>query len=163
MNYRTQALAPGNKIAIYAGTFDPITNGHLDIISRAAKLFDQVIVGVAVSEQKKPYFSEEKRLTWCRDSIKPFSNVRVELLKGLTVDFAKNHQAQYLVRGIRTVDDMDYELSVASMNAALSKDTLETVFLSSSTSHRFISSTMIREIMMLKGDVSQFVPECVKV
>src|SRR3990167_4319498 len=145
-----------SRIAVYAGTFDPITNGHIDIITRAAKLFDEVIIGVAVSEQKKPFFSTEKRLKWCRESTRIFPNVRAELLENLTVNFAKQHHARYLVRGIRTVDDMDYELSVASMNAALSSDQLETIFLSSSTGHRFISSTMIREIMALKGDVSAF-------
>ncbi|OGT36620.1 MAG: pantetheine-phosphate adenylyltransferase [Gammaproteobacteria bacterium RIFCSPHIGHO2_12_FULL_38_14] len=151
------------RIAVYAGTFDPITNGHCDIISRAAKLFDEVIIGVAASEHKKPYFSAEKRLCWCQESTCTFSNVHAELFANLTVEFAHACHAQYLVRGIRTVDDMDYELSIASMNAALSKDSLETVFLSSSAAYRFISSTMIREIMALKGDVSAFVPACVQV
>src|SRR3990167_10611342 len=117
------------RIAIYPGTFDPITKGHVDLIKRAAHLFDEVIVGVATSERKKPLFSDEKRLSWCKDSVCEFSNVRVEALNNLTVDFAKQHQAKYIIRGIRTADDVDYELSIASMNLALSHDEVETVFL----------------------------------
>ena len=149
------------RIAIYPGTFDPITKGHVDLIKRAAHLFDEVIVGVATSERKKPLFSDEKRLSWCKDSVCEFSNVRVEALNNLTVDFAKQHQAKYIIRGIRTADDVDYELSIASMNLALSHDEVETVFLSARDEYRFVSATMVREIIALKGDVSAFVPDCV--
>jgi pantetheine-phosphate adenylyltransferase len=149
------------RIAIYPGTFDPITKGHVDIVTRASTLFDEVIIGVGVSERKKPFFSDDKRLLFCQDSVKHLSNVRVALFNGLTVDFAKQHHAQYLVRGIRTSDDVNYELSIASMNAVLSGSCVETVFLFASEQYRFISSTMVREIIALRGDVSAFVPEVV--
>lgn len=149
------------RVAIYAGTFDPITKGHVDIIARAAALFDDVIIGVAKSDRKKPFFSDEKRVAFCRESVKAFSNVRVELLENLTVDFAKAHNAHYLIRGIRTGNDVNDELSLASMNAALSQDKIETIFLPARDEYRFISATMVREIIALRGDVSMFVPECV--
>lgn len=149
------------KIAVYAGTFDPITKGHVDIIQRAAALFDEVIIAVATSERKKPLFSLEKRLQWCKDSIKTLQNVRVLPLDGLTVDFAVSHRAQYLIRGIRSAADVDYEIEIASMNRELSKNTVETIFLSSQDAYRSISATIVREIITLKGDVSAFVPECV--
>lgn len=149
------------RIAIYPGTFDPITNGHVDMIMRASHLFDEVIVGVATSDRKKPFFSDEERLLFCREALRAFANVTVDVLKGLTVDFAKAHQAHYIVRGIRTSDDVNYELSIASMNRALSQNTIETIFLAASDQYRFISSTMVREIMVVGGDVSAFVPEVV--
>ncbi|MDP1573359.1 MAG: pantetheine-phosphate adenylyltransferase [Coxiellaceae bacterium] len=149
------------RIAIYPGTFDPITKGHLDIIERAAKLFDEIIIAVAVSDRKKPFFSDEKRIFFCQESVKHLSNVRVELLKNLTVDFAKTCHANYIVRGIRTSDDVNYELSIASMNTLLSAYKIETVFLSARDEYRFISATMVREIIALNGDLSAFVPGCI--
>lgn len=149
------------KIAIYPGTFDPITKGHVNLIERAAHLFDEIIIGVAVSLRKTPLFDLEKRMRWCENSLKQCANVRVFSIDHLTADFAKSYQAQYLLRGIRTADDVDYELSIASMNRVLSKNQLETVFLSSLDEYRFISATIVREIISLKGDVSAFVPECV--
>ncbi len=149
------------KIAIYPGTFDPITNGHVDIIQRAAALFDEVIVAVATSARKSPLFDEKKRLHWCEESVKTLQNVRVFPMEGLTVDFAKFHHAYYLIRGIRSNADVDYEIEIANMNRELSKNTVETVFLSSQDQYRSISATIVREIMALKGDVSAFVPACV--
>ncbi len=149
------------KTAIYAGTFDPITNGHVDIIQRAAALFDEVIIAVATSTRKSPVFDAKKRLHWCEESVKALPNVRVLPMEGLTVDFAKSHHAQYLIRGIRAAADVDYEIEIANMNRELSKNTLETVFLSSQDIYRSISATMVREIIALKGDVSSFVPACV--
>lgn len=149
------------KTALYAGTFDPITNGHVDIVERAANLFDEVIVGVAISARKSPLFDFQTRLRWCEESAKHLKNVRVLSLEGLTVDFAQSHHVNYLVRGIRNNNDVDYEIELANMNRALSKNTIETVFLSSQDCHRSISATMVREIMALHGDVSEFVPECV--
>ncbi len=146
------------KIAIYAGTFDPITNGHVDIIQRAAALFDEVIIGVATSARKSPLFDVTKRLHWCEESVKTLKNVCVLPMYGLTVDFAKSHHAHYLIRGIRAAADVDYEIEIANMNRELSKNTIETVFLSSQDIHRSISATMVREIIVLKGDVSAFVP-----
>ena len=149
------------KIAIYPGTFDPVTKGHVDIIQRAALLFDEVVVGVATSVRKNPMFDVKKRVQWCKDSLSHLSHVHVEVMQGLSVDFAIAHQAHYLLRGIRTVDDVDYELSIAGMNRALSKNKLETIFLPSQDEYRFVSATMVREIISLKGDVSAFVPEAV--
>ena len=149
------------KIAIYAGTFDPITNGHVDIIQRASALFDEVIIGVATSARKSPLFDVKKRLHWCEESIDALQNVRVLPLDGLTADFAKSHHAHYLIRGIRGAADVDYEIEIANMNRKLSKNTIETVFLSSQDIHRSISATMVREIISLKSDVSAFVPACV--
>lgn len=149
------------KIAIYPGTFDPITKGHVDIIRRASELFDEVIVGVADSARKKPLFDTEKRLLWCNESIEALQNVHVFLMSGLLVDFAKAHHAKYVVRGFRTSNDVNYELSIASMNRQLSDEKCETVFLPARDRYTHVSSTMVREIIALKGDVSAFVPECV--
>src|SRR3990167_937000 len=149
------------KIAIYPGTFDPITKGHVDIIQRASELFDTVIVGVADSARKKPFFNVDKRMEWCVKSVDMFQNVRVFLLTGLLVDFAKTHYAEYVVRGFRTSADVDYELSIASMNRQLSDEKCETIFLPSRDRYTNVSATMVREIIALKGDVSAFVPLCV--
>lgn len=149
------------RTAVYAGTFDPITNGHVDIIQRAAAIFDEVIIAVASSTRKSPLFDAKKRLHWCEESVKALQNVRVLPLDGLTVDFAKYHHAHYLIRGIRGAADVDYEIEIANMNRELSKNTIETVFLASQDMHRSISATMVREIIALQGDVSAFVPACV--
>ncbi|MCX7120250.1 MAG: pantetheine-phosphate adenylyltransferase [Gammaproteobacteria bacterium] len=150
------------RIAIYPGTFDPITLGHVDIIKRAAHLFDEVIIAVATSARKKPLFPAEKRLQWCASSVAEFSNVRVFSMESLLTEFAHVHQAHYIVRGIRTAEDVDYELSMAHMNQQLSATELQTIFFPADNEHRFVSATMVREIMALNGDVSAFVPECVK-
>lgn len=149
------------KIAIYPGTFDPITLGHVDIIKRATHLFDEIIVAVAESARKKPLFTDEKRLQWCIDALSGLSNVRVVLMSGLLTRFAHAYHAHYIVRGIRTADDVDYELSMAHMNQQLSDNAIQTIFLPANNEYRFISATMVREIMALNGDVSAFVPACV--
>lgn len=155
------------KVAIYPGTFDPLTRGHVDLIQRAARLFDEVVVAVATSERKTPMFDAPTRLRFCVESLVKVRGVRVALLDGLLVEFARMHQADFVVRGMRTADDVTYELANASMNRQLSKDALETIFLPANDAYIHVSATMVREIIALGGDVSLFVPEqvlkCVKV
>jgi pantetheine-phosphate adenylyltransferase len=147
--------------AIYPGTFDPITNGHIDLIIRAAKLYDQVIVAVAVNNNKTPLFSLAERVAMVQAVITEFGNVRVMGFNTLLVEFAKQQGAHVILRGLRAVSDFEYEFQLAGMNRRLSPD-LETLFLTPAEQYEFISSSMIREIARLKGDVSSFVPTIVK-
>lgn len=147
--------------AIYPGTFDPITNGHSDLIVRASKLFNHVIIGIAASPSKKPRFSLEERVNLAQETIKGLSNVTVVGFSGLLIDFAKEHQASVLIRGLRSVSDFEYELQLANMNRRLSPE-LESVFLTPAEENAFISSTIVKEIALHKGDISQFVHPCVK-
>ena len=146
--------------AIYPGTFDPITNGHLDIIARAAKLYDKVIVAVALNKGKTPLFSVDERVDLVRAVIAEFPNVEVIGFDNLLVECAKQHGANVILRGLRAVSDFEYEFQLAGMNRRLASD-LETVFLTPAEQYEFISSSMIREIAQLKGDVSSFVPDIV--
>ncbi len=148
-------------IAIYPGTFDPITNGHLDIISRAAKLYHTVIVAVAVNRNKTPLFSLEERVALVSAVIPDFTNVQVIGFDNLLVDCARAQGAQVILRGLRAVSDFEYEFQLAGMNRRLAAD-LETVFLTPAEQYEFISSSMIREIAQFKGDVSSFVPDIVR-
>ena len=147
--------------AIYPGTFDPITNGHIDLIARACKLYPQVIVAIAVNNGKSPLFSLQERVGLVEAVIQPFDNVSVIGFDNLLVDCAKQHDAKVILRGLRAVSDFEYEFQLAGMNRRLAPD-LETVFLTPAEQYEFISSTMIREIARLKGDVSSFVPPCVQ-
>ncbi|PCI66027.1 MAG: pantetheine-phosphate adenylyltransferase [Gammaproteobacteria bacterium] len=149
------------KIVIYPGTFDPITNGHVDLIERAARLFDKIIVAVAMSEGKSPLFDVDKRVSIVEEVVAPIKNVEVVGFSGLLVDFAKEHNANALLRGLRAVSDFEYEFQLANMNRRLSPD-LESLFLTPAEQFSFISSTLVREIATLSGDVSQFVPEAVQ-
>ncbi|MCD2450042.1 pantetheine-phosphate adenylyltransferase [Methylicorpusculum oleiharenae] len=146
--------------AIYPGTFDPVTNGHLDLIARAAKLYDQVIVAVAENNNKSPLFSIEERVALAREVTCDFANVNVIGFDNLLVDCAKEQGAHVILRGLRAVSDFEYEFQLAGMNRRLSPD-LETVFLTPAEQYEFISSSMIREIARLKGNVSSFVPDVV--
>lgn len=150
-----------NITAIYPGTFDPITNGHLDLICRASKLFDHVIVAAATSLGKKPLFSLEERVEMISEVVREFDNVSVIGFDTLLVDCAKRHHASVIIRGLRAVSDFEYEFQLAGMNRRLSPE-IETVFLTPAEQYEFISSSMIREIAQLKGDVSSFVPDSVK-
>jgi pantetheine-phosphate adenylyltransferase len=147
-------------IAIYPGTFDPITNGHLDIIARASKLYKRVIVAVAVNRGKTPLFSLNERVELIGLVISEFTNVAVIGFDNLLVECAKQQGATVILRGLRAVSDFEYEFQLAGMNRRLAPE-LETVFLTPAEQYEFISSTMIREIAQLKGDVSCFVPDAV--
>lgn len=147
------------KRAIYPGTFDPVTLGHVDVITRAALLFDEVIVAVATSARKQPMFSAQQRLQLCVESLVAVPGVRVALLDGMLVEFAKMHGASFIVRGIRTADDVTYELANASMNQVLSEGGVQTIFLPGQAQHTYVSATMVREIIALGGDVSAFAPQ----
>lgn len=146
---------------IYAGTFDPITNGHLDVIRKASQLFGKVIVAVAKNPSKQPLFELEKRVELVKESCMEFGNIEVIGFSGLLADFAKQHNAKALIRGIRGADDIDYEIQLAQLNQKLS-GSLETIFFPPSVEWRYLSSTMVREIYRHHGDVSQFVPQVVK-
>ena len=147
--------------AIYPGTFDPITNGHLDLIHRASKLYGKVIVAVAESRVKEPLFTLDERVDLIECVVGEFTNVQVIGFNNLLVECAKQHQASVILRGLRAVSDFEYEFQMAGMNRRLAPD-IETVFLTPAEQYEFISSSMIREIARLNGDVSSFVPESVK-
>ena len=142
--------------AIYPGTFDPVTNGHTDLIERASQLFSQVIVGVAASPSKQPRFDLAQRVAMLEEVTKDLANVTVVGFSGLLVDFAKQHQANVLIRGLRAVSDFEYEFQLANMNRRLSPE-LESVFLTPAEENSFISSTLVKEVALHHGDVSQFV------
>jgi pantetheine-phosphate adenylyltransferase len=147
-------------IAIYPGTFDPITSGHLDLIARAARLYDRIIVAVALSKGKTPLFSLEERVAMIAAVTTEYANVEVKGFDSLLVEFAQKQNANVILRGLRAVSDFEYEFQLAGMNRRLAPE-LETVFLTPAEQYEFISSSMIREIAQLKGDVASFVPELV--
>ena len=149
-------------IGLYPGSFDPITNGHIDIILRASKIVDILIIGVAENEKKKHLFSLKERKNLIESQLdknkSKISNVEVVMFDGLLMSFAEKLNANLIVRGLRAVSDFDYEFQMTGMNARLNS-TIETVFLMASESHQFISSRFVKEICMLNGDVSSFVPK----
>lgn len=146
--------------AIYPGTFDPVTNGHVDIITRAARIFPELIVAVASNNPKRPFFSLNERIAFVRDAVKSLSNVSVVGFDNLLVNFVEEQGASIILRGLRAVSDFEYEFQLAGMNRKLSTH-VETMFLTPSENLMFISSTMVREIATLDGDVSGFVPDVV--
>lgn len=147
--------------AIYPGTFDPVTNGHIDLIHRASRLYPKVIVAVAESAGKLPLFALEERVSLIESVVSEFNNVEVIGFNNLLVECAKQHQASVIIRGLRAVSDFEYEFQMAGMNRRLAPD-IETVFLTPAEQYEFISSSMIREIAKLNGDVSSFVTDQVK-
>ena len=147
--------------AIYPGTFDPVTNGHSDLIVRASKLFSEVIIGVASSPSKQPRFDLEQRVAMLEQVTQDLTNVTVVGFSGLLVDFAKQYQAKVLIRGLRAVSDFEYEFQLANMNRRLSSE-LESVFLTPAEENSFISSTLVKEVALHQGDVGQFVHPVVK-
>ncbi len=150
-----------NIKAIYPGTFDPITDGHIDLILRASKLFNEVIVAVATNQGKAPLFSLEERVEMAEEVTAHLPNVTIIGFSNLLVDCAKEYNADVVLRGLRAVSDFEYEFQLAGMNRRLSPE-LETMFLTPAEQYEFISSSMIREIAKLNGDVSSFVPKCVE-
>jgi pantetheine-phosphate adenylyltransferase len=143
-------------VAVYPGTFDPLTRGHEDLVRRAAGLFPKLVVGVADSRTKGPFFSFDERLTIAREVLSHYPNVEVAGFRGLLRDFVREHQARVIVRGLRAVSDFEYEFQLAGMNRYLLPD-VETMFLTPSDQYQFISGSIVREIAMLGGDVSKFV------
>lgn len=142
---------------VYPGTFDPITNGHKDLIERAARMFDEVIVAIALSEKKGPLFTIDERVSLAEECLSHLPNVKVVGFSQLLAHFCKVNDANILLRGLRAVSDFEYEFQLANMNRKLAPD-LETVFLTPSEHLSFISSSLVREIALLEGDVSEFVP-----
>ena len=148
------------KRALTPGTFDPITSGHLDVIARASQLVDEVVVAVADSQKKGPLFTLEERVELVRQATAHLSNVRVEPFKGLLVDFAKELDATVVVKGLRAITDFEYEFQMTAMNYQLSPQ-LETLFIMSPPQYMYLSSSIVREISKMGGDLQQFVPPCV--
>jgi pantetheine-phosphate adenylyltransferase len=145
------------KTAIYPGTFDPITNGHLDVLERAVEIFDRVIITVSRNTEKNPLFSDDERLEIIREVVKGYRNVEVDSFHGLVVEYARSKGAIALVRGLRAVSDFEYEFQMALMNRKIA-ESITTVFLMPHEKYTYLNSTIVREIASLHGDVSQFVP-----
>lgn len=143
-------------VAVYPGTFDPLTNGHADLVRRAARLFDSVVVGIAANPIKTPFFSLGERVELANSALRKWSNVRVSGFDGLLVDFARSHDAQVILRGLRAVSDFEFEFQLAAMNRSLDPG-LETLFLTPAEKFAFVSSSLVREVAALGGDVSEFV------
>lgn len=150
-----------NKTAIYPGSFDPITKGHLDVIRRASSLVDELVIGVLANSAKPPLFSTEERVALIKEAVKDMENVKVESFSGLTVDFARMKNAKFLVRGLRAVTDFEYELQIAQTNHKINGE-LDTIFFTTSVEYSYLSSSIVKEIASYKGDVSPFVTENVK-
>ncbi len=148
------------KIAIYPGTFDPVTNGHIDIVERARELFDEVIVTVAINLAKQPLFSNDERISLLKESFNKYENVGVASFSGLVVDFARSVGAKAIIRGLRAVSDFEYEFQMALMNHKLAGD-ITTVFLMPNEKYTYLNSSIIRNLVQFSADVSDFVPDCV--
>lgn len=144
--------------AIYPGSFDPVTFGHLDIIERSSKMFDEVIIGVLCNSAKKSLFTVEERVDMIRKMTEKYDNVKVMSFEGLLIDFAKKVDATIIIRGLRAVTDFDYEIQIAQTNK-VEYDKLETIFMATSLQYSYLSSTIVREFASYGGDISRFVPE----
>jgi pantetheine-phosphate adenylyltransferase len=149
------------RTAIYPGSFDPLTNGHLDLIQRAAKLFDRVVVAVAKNEDKRPLFSPSERLTLVKQAVRHLPGVQVDTFDGLLIDYVVDRKAQAIVRGLRAVSDFEFEFQLALMNRKLNEN-IETIFMMPKDTYTFLSSRIVKEIARLGGDVGAFVPAHVR-
>jgi pantetheine-phosphate adenylyltransferase len=145
--------------AVCPGSFDPVTNGHLDIIGRTSRLYDEVIVAVLVNESKHGLFTIEERLEMLREVVKPYGNVRIESFRGLLVDFCRAQQASVVVKGLRAVSDFDYELQMAQMNVGLAG--VETLFMPTNPQFSFLASSLVKDVAKWGGDVTPHVPDVV--
>ena len=146
------------KIALYPGSFDPITNGHLDVLERASRMFDSVVIAVLKHPEKKSFLSVEQWVDLIKESIKDMKNVSVDSFDGLTVEYARKIGAKFLIRGLRTITDFEYEVQLCQTNQVIAPD-IDTVFLSTKPQHNFISSSIVRELSSHKTDISKFVPK----
>lgn len=146
------------RIALFPGTFDPITLGHVDVIRRAIPLFDKIVIGVGLNSSKQPMFSVEQRLNWINQIFRDTDQVEAHAYEGLTIGYCEQINARFILRGIRYVSDFEYEKGIADMNRMLSKQ-IETVFLTSSPEYSTVSSTLVRDVIRYNGDVRQFLPE----
>jgi pantetheine-phosphate adenylyltransferase len=150
-----------NVLAIYPGSFDPVTNGHLDLIERGAKIFDRLVVSILRNFDKEPLFTIDERVGMLREVTRPWSNVEVDVFSGLLVDYARLREANVILRGIRAVSDYEYELQMAMMNRKLNED-VETVFMMPAAKYCFLSSRLVREIAVLGGPLTGLVPPVVE-
>ncbi len=144
--------------AVYPGSFDPVTFGHLDVIERSLKIVDELIIGVLRNHTKNPLFSVEERVSMLKESTKQFSHVRVESFDGLLVDFAVQSEAAVIVRGLRAITDFEYELLMSQTNSVLNPN-VDTVFLTTRLQYAYLSSSTVKEVALMGGDISKFVPE----
>ena len=151
------------KIAVFPGSFDPITLGHLDIIERAVPLFDKLIIAIGQNSQKKYMFPLEKRMEFIQKSVAHFPNVEVDYFEGLTIDYCRSKNVNFIIRGLRNPADFEFEKAIAHTNRTLARRKLETVFLLTSSGKSFISSSIVREIISNKGEYQLFVPDAVRV
>lgn len=148
------------RIALFPGTFDPVTFGHIDIIDRALPLFDKVVIGIGVNTNKQPMFSDQQRLQWIRDIYRENPKVECIIYEGLTVECCREVGANYIVRGIRYVNDFEYEKAIADMNRSLAEN-IETIFFTCLPQFTSVASTLVRDVLKNGGDVSQFLPDVV--
>jgi len=147
-------------IAIYPGTFDPITNGHIDVITRASKIFDEVIVTLAINQSKQPLFSNSERLLMIKDAVKDYSNISVSEFDGLLVDFAVKNKVTVIIRGLRAISDFEYEFQMALMNKKLATD-VTTVFMMPNEKYTYLNSSIIKDVAKFNGNVDNFVTKLV--
>ena len=161
MGLPASPTTPRSVIAVYPGSFDPITNGHLDVISRGAQLAERLIVAVAQNDQKKPMFTVQERVEIMRQVLAPFPNVEVDCFEGLLVNYAAARGANVILRGVRAIADYEYELQMAHMNRRLQPQ-IETVFLMAAEEYAFVSSRLMKEVISLGGSITGLVPEAVE-